>query len=86
MKDLMASLSRLKISVLKKIENHPGYRHIPRQQWQMDCENLRSAIKFGIPHAICPTCWGDSCDSCLKVGWIPKRKWKNLPPEMRDQA
>jgi histone H3/H4 len=48
---------------------------------------LRSAwetLKFGRPHAVCPYCGGDRCQSCKQLGWVTKPIWSASPTEDRE--
>ena len=54
------------------------------QALNADLKSAWESLKFSLPHAICPYCGGDKCQSCKRQGWVPKPIWSNAPEESRD--
>jgi ParB-like chromosome segregation protein Spo0J len=48
-----------------------------------DVENVRSALKFARPHAVCPYCKGKGCNACFETGWVGMRVYESAPAEKK---
>lgn len=48
-----------------------------------DLQNLRSAIKFATPYAVCPYCKGRGCNACGDSGWVPELVYNSAPSEKK---
>jgi hypothetical protein len=60
--------------------------HLPRSQFNADMKNAYAAIKFAIPHSVCPYCKGrtfKTCKACSGAGWMPKEMYERVPEEIR---
>ncbi len=50
--------------------------------------NMKNAIKFSIPHAVCPYCSGDGgigskCKGCQGSGWVNKLTYQGAPEDLK---
>jgi ParB-like chromosome segregation protein Spo0J len=48
-----------------------------------DVENVRTALKFSRPHAVCPYCKGKGCQACFETGWVGIRVYESAPSEKK---
>ena len=46
-------------------------------------DTARSALRFSIPHAVCPYCAGIKCQRCGQQGWMAEDVWRLVPSEER---
>lgn len=55
------------------------------QSIETDAKNLKTAIKFATPYAVCPACdgMGDPKCHCKDSGWLTQDAYKSLPEELR---
>ncbi|MFP4225036.1 MAG: ParB N-terminal domain-containing protein [Phycisphaeraceae bacterium] len=73
-------------SVRRQVES---YRDEPVGGWlklqriDIDLKNVWTALKFAMPHAVCPYCQGEKCDNCRQTGWMPKDVFERVPAELR---
>lgn len=44
-----------------------------------DIQNVRHALKFAKPHAICPYCKGQGCEACNYTGWVGHAVYASAP-------
>lgn len=72
----------------RKLADSPAGRGFHLQQFEIDLDNARRTVRFDMPHAICPTCKGQSktrranCP-CKDSGWFNESNYKLLPLELR---
>jgi hypothetical protein len=78
MKALQRKVSALKSEIKQLCETSIG-AFLPVQQAEADLNNVFTAIKFAIPHVVCPKCNGGRCDTCRKTGWLPKEVFERMP-------
>lgn len=59
---------------IKELAEKPIGTFIHFQSVDVDLKNLKHAISFARPHAMCPECGGSTkgCDWCRKQGFVPK--------------
>lgn len=59
-----------------------------RPQALTDIGNLKNAIKFSAPYAICPYCKANKkhCDACEGSGWVSKDVYNQAPPEKKKKG
>ena len=52
-----------------------------RQQSATDIGNVKNALKFSAPYAICPYCWAKKkqCEACEGSGWVSKDIYDQSP-------
>ena len=50
-----------------------------------DLDNVRRAVRFSIPHAVCPYCTAESgnCDACAGRGWVTEAVFNQAPEDMK---
>jgi hypothetical protein len=48
-----------------------------------DVSNVRHALKFSRPYAVCPYCKGKGCDACSEAGWVGEGVYRSAPEEKR---
>ncbi len=78
------AVGRIKAAVLKSIEQQdPLYADLVGTQVQCDCDNLRRAIHFARPYAVCPYCGGEGCKVCHGRGWCNRITYKSAPHELK---
>ena len=71
---LLAAIASLK-SEAKELAEGPGGKWIDAQEVEQICDNLRRAIRFGMPYTECGRCKRDkvkrrACHSCKGRGWL----------------
>jgi len=61
----MREVSKLKAD-FRHLATLPGGEWAGRrvQQFDADVNNLHAALRFSIPHALCPYCGGPTCSQC----------------------
>lgn len=73
------------MSKLTKYLDELGFQDFyNRQHWDRDIKNLKAAIKFMRPYAICPKCdieTSKHCRTCGGQGWVPQEIYKNIPKD-----
>lgn len=59
-----------------------------RPQALTDIGNLKNAIKFSAPYAICPYCKANKkhCDACEGSGWVSKDVYNQAPTEKKKRG
>lgn len=78
------AVGRIKAAVLKSIERQdPLYADLVGNQVKCDCDNLRRAIHFARPYAVCPYCGGEGCKGCHGRGWCNRITYKSAPHELK---
>lgn len=87
LRQLMRDLSKIK-SRIGELEAKPHGRWIDRQHAEMLCQDLRSAIKFALPHVECGECRRDerkrkSCKLCRARGFVTEQVHKNSSREAK---
>jgi ParB/RepB/Spo0J family partition protein len=70
----MRQLSKMKTELVELCDSDEG-RWIDRQHAELLLKDLRSAVKFGLPHTECGDCQRDpfkraTCKTCKARGWI----------------
>lgn len=53
-------------------------------QAKHDIDNVRNALRFSAPFAICPYCKSAGCKACGNVGWVGERVANSAPPETKE--
>jgi hypothetical protein len=48
-----------------------------------DVENVRHALKFAKPYAVCPYCKAKGCNACCETGWVGEGVYRSAPKEKR---
>jgi hypothetical protein len=71
---------------IEETKKHPAGAYLIPQA--INLRDLKDAIEFGSPYAVCPMCKGvaktrkaNCC--CRQKGWLLKTSYANLPPEYR---
>ncbi len=78
------AVGRIKAAVLQSIERQdPLYADLVGTQVQCDCDNLRRAIHYARPYAVCPYCGGEGCRGCHNRGWCNRITYKSAPRELK---
>lgn len=55
-----------------------------RQSVDVAFDGIWDAMKFAIPHALCPYCKGKGkCHRCRNTGWMPRKIYDQVPPHER---
>lgn len=73
---------------LKELKDHPAGAGMTLQGMELDLRNLKEAVRFSMPYAVCPACKGiakmrkGNCP-CKQRGWLVETSYKNLPQEYR---
>jgi len=67
----------------------PFLRYLRVQTFKAECSNLRRAIDFALPYAVCPYCSGDGgvegdCRACDGSGWVNSTTWLSSPQEYKE--
>jgi hypothetical protein len=70
------------INALVKACVDAGLPTFPASAVKVAIKDLRSALKAGLPHAVCPYCSGRKCSSC-EHGYVTKDQWAGIPEERR---
>lgn len=83
-KVMMSAVSKIKKEAVELSKNTPAWRYLVSSQWEADCSNLRSSLRFAMPHAICPWCHGNGCETCKGLGWVSEGLWKAAPKELKE--
>ena len=84
----MRQLSKLKGELIGLCDSNEG-RWIDRQHAETLLVDLRSAVKFGLPHTECGDCRRDpfrraTCKTCKARGWITEKGYKVISKEGRE--
>lgn len=66
---LIREVDRFKAEAIRLAESPHGL-HLTATQVQKDAENLRTALKFASPYAVCSRCRGKGCKPCKDQGWM----------------
>lgn len=66
-----------------QMENDPLCRFANQSGAANDLKNALSAVRFGLPHMVCPMCNGNGCDQCDLYGWLTKSRSTLLPKQFR---
>jgi ParB-like chromosome segregation protein Spo0J len=87
LRQLMRDLVKIK-SRIGELEAKPHGRWIDRQHAETLCQDLRSAIKFALPHVECGECKRDekkrkSCKLCRARGYVTEQVHKNSSREAK---
>ena len=70
----VVSLLRQGKELLQTLSNTPDGKWIQYQPLAIKIRDVAEAIKFAMPHAVCPHCNGNGCSHCHGLGWIPKAR------------
>lgn len=84
--DAMNHCTQIKKAVNALIEGPAGRCLCEKavdKQILKDLQNVRSAIAFAKPYAVCPYCKGKGCQACGDSGWVPERVFKSAPSEKK---
>ncbi len=46
-----------------------------------DLRNALRAFKFAMPHAACPKCEEEGCETCKQTGWVTKAELDRIPQD-----
>ncbi len=84
----MRQLSKLKGELVELCDSDEG-RWIDRQHAETLLKDLRSAVKFGLPHTECGDCRRDpfkraTCKTCKARGWITAKGFDVISKEARE--
>jgi ParB-like chromosome segregation protein Spo0J len=84
----MRQLSKLKGELVELCDSEEG-RWIDRQHAETLLKDLRSAVKFGLPHTECGDCRRDpfkraTCKTCKARGWITAKGFDVISKEARE--
>ena len=84
----MRQLSKLKGELVELCDSDEG-RWIDRQHAETLLKDLRSAVKFGLPHTECGDCRRDpfkraTCKTCKARGWITAKGYDVISKEARE--
>jgi hypothetical protein len=74
---------------LAELAQSPAGACLRLQGAQIDLKNLKNAVHFDTPYAVCPVCQGDTKQSkancpCKQRGWLLEGAYRNLPSEYRE--
>ena len=83
----MRQLSKLKGELVELCDSEEG-RWIDRQHAEMLLKDLRSAVRFGLPHTECGDCRRDpfkraTCKTCKARGWITAKGFDVINKDAR---
>lgn len=64
------------------------WKRFPINPFKTETANLRRAIRFAMPHVVCPYCQGEGgiggdCKACKGDGWLNKSQWERVPEDMK---
>jgi ParB-like chromosome segregation protein Spo0J len=84
----MRQLSKMKTELVELCDSDEG-RWIDRQHAETLLKDLRSAVKFGLPHTECGDCKRDpfkraTCKTCRARGWITAKGYDVISKEARE--
>ena len=87
LEQLMRDISKIK-SRIEDLASKPHGRWIDRQHAETLCQDLRSAIKFALPHVECGECRRDEkkrkgCKLCRARGYVTEQVHKNSSREAK---
>jgi ParB-like chromosome segregation protein Spo0J len=87
LEQLMRDISKIR-SRIEELAAKPHGRWIDRQHAETLCQDLRSAIKFALPHVECGQCRRDeqkrkSCKLCRARGFVTEQVHKNSTREAK---
>jgi len=68
---------------VKELVSLAGGERISLPAVDVAAKDLRSAIRAGMPHAVCPHCKGRGCKPCDELGWMHKDRWDGIPEERK---
>lgn len=68
-------------AALKKLAELSPFLHL--QSANADANNVKQAIKFSMPYAVCPYCKGKKCQACRQTGWVTKQVYESAPEEKK---
>lgn len=75
------------LSATAKLAKTSGGARIHMPSVRTEIGNLRRAIKFAAPHAVCPYCngtgrdRGEECRACKTVGWVARETYDQAPED-----
>jgi ParB-like chromosome segregation protein Spo0J len=87
LEEVVSLIAQVKRAV-KAISDKPISAHLNLQRINLDIDNLRTAVKWGRPHAQCPflpNCTR-GCKTCGGSGFVNEDKWKHIPTDIRKAA
>jgi ParB-like chromosome segregation protein Spo0J len=87
LEEVVSLIAQVKRAV-KAISDKPISAHLNLQRINLDIDNLRTAVKWGRPHAQCPflpNCTR-GCKTCGGSGFVNEDKWKHIPADIRKAA
>jgi hypothetical protein len=83
-KSLMCEASELKKKFIDLTVHVGGqWAVLYQKQFDADVDNLRAALRYSVPYALCPYCGGAKCSKCKQIGWMPEERFKNVPIDIR---
>jgi|MDTC01.3.fsa_nt_gb hypothetical protein len=53
------------------------------QEFEMTIRNAVAALKWAMPHAVCPYCTGSGCQNCHEMGWVNKDTYDATARELQ---
>ena len=86
-RSMLARIAGIKSDLLE-LAGGPGGRWLDKQEIEQHCDNLRRAVRFGIPYTECGRCKRDKkvrkeCKSCKGRGWVCEMAYKTHSDEDR---
>ncbi len=62
---------------LDGIAKHSHYQPKPAE-FAQSLRHIEEVVSQNVPHAVCPSCHGEECDDCRKMGWVPEWRYDEL--------
>lgn len=84
LEEMARAVARIKnrITAMREARD-PLTADIRTNQYELDAGGLHRVIMAAIPHAVCPYCGGDGCETCYGRGLVNKATWLMAPEEMK---
>jgi hypothetical protein len=78
------AISKIRLAVQKAHEaKDPIYAELLESDFTMGLERASRALRYAMPHSVCPYCAGDGCKACKNKGWVGEAIYEAAPKEMK---
>ena len=78
-----SGVQQLATAIKQGMAESEGNHWFDSEQFIASMKNAARLLKLATPHADCPYCGGEGCESCNFLGWIPIGVYDSLPDDMK---